>query len=51
MIIKIIFVAECGHEAVRDLPVCHEVRPEGELRLQRGHDRTDPQPHAGHGNA
>ena len=51
MIIKMIIVAECGHEAVRDLPVCHEVRAEGELRLQRGHDRPDPQPDPGSGDA
>ena len=33
------------------MPVCHEVRAEGELRLQRGHDRPDPQPDPGSGDA
>ena len=40
-------VPECRDEAVRDLPVRHEVRPPRQLRLQRRHDRPDAQPDPG----
>ena len=34
------------HQAVRPVSRSHEVRAQGELRLQRGHGRRDPQPDA-----
>ena len=47
----VVNVSECRHETVRDLPVGHEVRAQGQLRLQRRHGRADPQPDPGTGNA